>query len=270
MSAQIAGLEPATRVASRKLGPTSGRRSPLRQVPGRLGDEGVGDRVRHPATVAIRWSCAAGVDRLGTGAEPRHGALQAVVEEAAGALCRGQVPAGALEEVGAGVGDAGGLGARQRVAADEASVGTERGDDVALGRADVGDRGVRARAPRAPPRRAPAAARPAPRRRPPRRPRRPPRSSPWRCRRRRWRAPPRASPRRGRSRPPRRRGAPAPPARSSRRSARRRGRRSAASRASGPAAAEPLTRTLRRAGPGPRRRTGRAPGRCPPSRGRRR
>ena len=81
MSAQIAGLEPATRVASRKLGPTSGTRSPLGQVPGRLGDEGVGDRVRHAADRRHQVVVRRGVDRLGTGAEPGDGALQAVVEE---------------------------------------------------------------------------------------------------------------------------------------------------------------------------------------------
>ena len=91
-----------------------------------------------------------GVDRLRAGAEAGDGPLQAVVEDAAGALCRGQVPAGALEEVGAGVLDPGGLGPGQRVAADEALVVAERGDQLALGRADVGDDGRRGRWPPAP------------------------------------------------------------------------------------------------------------------------
>ena len=82
------------------------------------------------------------VDRLRAGAEAGDGPLQAVVEEAAGALGRRQVPARALEEVGAGVLDPGGLGPGQRVAADEALVVAQRGDHLALGRADVGDDGV--------------------------------------------------------------------------------------------------------------------------------
>ena len=145
MSAQIAGLEPATRVVSRKLGPTSGIRSesPLSAAAASAA-RALATTCGRWLTVAIRRSWRAGVDRLRAGAEAGDGALQAVVEDAAGALCRGQVPAGALEEVRAGVLDPGGLGAGQRVAADEALVAAERGDQLALGRADVGDHGLRA------------------------------------------------------------------------------------------------------------------------------
>jgi hypothetical protein len=63
-----------------------------------------------------------GVDCLRTGTEPGDRPLQAVVEDSAGVLCRRQVPAGALEEVGTGIGNPGGLGTGQRVSADEALV----------------------------------------------------------------------------------------------------------------------------------------------------
>jgi len=71
-------------------------------------------------------------------------ALEAVVQEAAGALGRRQVPARPLEQVGARVLYPGGLGAGQRVAADEA-LGvrpTHLRDQGALGGADVGDHGL--------------------------------------------------------------------------------------------------------------------------------
>ena len=146
-------------------------------------------------TVAIRRSWDVGVDRLRAGAEAGDGPLQAVVEQPAGALGRGQVPAGALEEVVAGVLDPGRLGPGQRVAADEALVVAERGDELALGRADVGDDASPARRRRAPRGPAPAGPRPAPRRRPRRRPRRPRRASRRRGRARRPRtARSRASP----------------------------------------------------------------------------
>ncbi len=108
----------------------------------RLGGERVGDHVRQVADRRHQAVVGGRVDRLRAGAERGDGALQAVVEQAAGALCRGQVPARALEEVGAGVLDAGGLGPGQRVAADEALVVAKRSDQLALGRADVGDDGV--------------------------------------------------------------------------------------------------------------------------------
>jgi hypothetical protein len=83
-----------------------------------------------------------GADRLRPRPEIGNDPLQGVVEEAARAFGRRQVPAGAVEEVGAGVADPGGLGAGERVAADEALVVAEGGDQVSLGRADVGDDGL--------------------------------------------------------------------------------------------------------------------------------
>ena len=96
MSPQIAGFAPATRVASRKLGPTSGRRSEslveLRVRPGRRG------RWRRTCgrwlTVAISRSCASALDRLRPGAELGDRALQAVVEDAAGAARSGSGTSG--------------------------------------------------------------------------------------------------------------------------------------------------------------------------------
>ena len=120
MSPQIAGFAPATRVVSRKLGPTSGRRSDSSdRRRGRLLDEHVGDHVRevahgrHQPVVGLR------VDRLRTRAEVRDRPLEAVVEDAARALGRRQVPAGALEQVVARVLDARALGSGDRMAADE-------------------------------------------------------------------------------------------------------------------------------------------------------
>ena len=226
MSAQIAGLEPATRVVSRKLGPTSGIRSESRL------SSAAASAASALATTCGRWlivasrrSWARGVDRLRAGAEAGDGALQAVVEQAAGALCRGQVPAGALEEVGAGVLDAGRLGPGQRVAADEALVVAERGDQLALGRADVGDHGLGAAGRQRLAAPGPAAPPPGRRRRRARPPRRPRRRSRRRDRGRRARPPARASPGCARSRPPRPRAAAARRARSSLRSGPPRGRR---------------------------------------------
>ena len=260
MSAQIAGLEPATRVVSRKLGPTSGSRSESRVSSAAASvTRALATHVREVADRRHQPVVGRGVDRLRAGAEAGDGALQAVVEEAAGALCRGQVPARALEEVLAGVLDPGGLGPGQRVAADEALVVAERRDQLALGRADVGDDGLRAA--RRQRRRAPAPAAPRPGRR---RRRRRPRRRPRRASRRRGRArrappPAPASPGCARSRPPRRRAAAARRARSSRRSGRPRGRRSAGAGA-----------LLNCAGPRSPRRSARGRRRCRPSRDRRR
>ena len=64
--------------------------------------------------------------------------MEALVEHSARARARSQVPRGALEEVRAGVLDAGGLRARDRMAADEALV-LDMGGNAALRGADVGD-----------------------------------------------------------------------------------------------------------------------------------
>ena len=71
MPAQIAGLAPATRVASRKLGPTAGSRSPRSSAAGGLGDEHVGEHVRQVAeTAAIMRSCVAGSIACGRAPSP--------------------------------------------------------------------------------------------------------------------------------------------------------------------------------------------------------
>ena len=108
--------------------------------PRRLADEHVGDHVRQMADRGHQSVVSLGVDRLDLRAQAGDRALQPVVEHPAGALgLRRQVPAGTLEEVLARVLHPRGLGARKRVAADEALIGAERRDYVALGRADVGD-----------------------------------------------------------------------------------------------------------------------------------
>ena len=83
MSPQIAGFAPATRVVSRKLGPTSGRRSDS-SASGRcrLLDEHVGDHVRQVADGRHQAIVALGVDRLRPGAEVGDRALEPVVQHA--------------------------------------------------------------------------------------------------------------------------------------------------------------------------------------------
>ena len=85
-----------------------------------------------------------GVERRRVRPEVDQHAVQALVEDPAGPRRRRQVPGGALEQVGARVLDPGGLGAGQRVAADEPRV-VHRRDHRPLGRADVGDHAFLAR-----------------------------------------------------------------------------------------------------------------------------
>ena len=144
----IAGedVAPDSRVGARDPGRVAKARADLGHplgVPGqlrrRLGDEDVGDDVGKVADGRHHPVVGLGADRLRPGTEVGDDPLQRVVEDPARALGRGQVPARPVEEVGAGVLDPGGLGPGQRVAADESLVLAERGDEVALGRADVGD-----------------------------------------------------------------------------------------------------------------------------------
>ena len=129
MSVQMALLAPATRVASRKLGPTAGRLlGALAERSGGLADEHVGEHVRQVRDARHEPVVGVGVDGGGTRAEATEQAVQTLVEHAGGAAFGGgEIPGGAVEQVLAGVLDAGGLGAGQRMPADEALVA---GDDV--------------------------------------------------------------------------------------------------------------------------------------------
>ncbi len=82
------------------------------------------------------------VERDRPGADVDHEAVEPLVQEAPGVRERREVPNGALEEVGARVLDAGRLGARDRVPADEARV-VDGAQQLALGRAHVGHERVR-------------------------------------------------------------------------------------------------------------------------------
>jgi hypothetical protein len=84
------------------------------------------------------------LDRRGPRAQARDEAVQALVGRAVRGLRGRQVPRGVGEEIGAGVLDARGLRARQRMAADEARV-VDGVDDAALDRADVADDALLAR-----------------------------------------------------------------------------------------------------------------------------
>ena len=126
-------------------------------------------------TAAIRRSCVSASIAAGRAPSVGEQPVQALVEHALGARGRRQVPGRAVEQVGPRVLDPGRLGARERVPADEARV-VDRRDQLALGRADVGDHAVRRARRPAPRATAPAARRPARRRTRPRR-RRAPRPS---------------------------------------------------------------------------------------------
>ena len=262
MSVQIELLAPATRVASRKLGPTAGtlvaRLAP--EQAGGLRDEQVGEHVRQMRDARHqRGRGCRRRSRAGLRAEARQQAVQALVQHARGAAAgRGQVPDGALEQVRACVRRRPArLGAGERVAADEALVGARLGDR-ALGGADVADdaagarRGAAPRATVSPS--APTGAATNTTSAPSHRAGHVRRRGVDRAELQRAGAHARG---RGRSRKPRRPPARAPPGRSSRRSARRRGRRPskrslapASSRTPGPGpsdGAERLPRQRRRA-----------------------
>ncbi len=142
MSRHSAGLAPATRVASRKLGPVAaaarprGRRAAwatrtLATTCGRCDDGG-----HHPVV-------GVGVDRGGLRAEAgRRSRCRRSSSDARRRRRRRQVPGGAVEEVLAGVRDAGRLAPASGwppTKRSSPSAATTR----ALGRADVGDDGSR-------------------------------------------------------------------------------------------------------------------------------
>ena len=128
MSVQMRLEAPATRVASRKLGPVAGRRSPPNptQRPRRLADQHVGEHVRQVRHGGQDRVVDLGLDRHRPGAQAAQQAVQALVEDPRGRRGRGQIPGGALEQVGAGVLDAGGLRPGERVAAHESRVAQPR------------------------------------------------------------------------------------------------------------------------------------------------
>ena len=120
------GLAPATRVASRKLGPSAAIASPP-SARAAWATSDVGDDVRQVRDRGHEAVVVGGVDR---GRAARRGRRRSGAGARAGcprsSARRREVPGGAVEEVGAGVLDARGLGARQRVAADEALVAVAR------------------------------------------------------------------------------------------------------------------------------------------------
>ena len=144
MSPQIAVDAPATRVASRKLGPVAGSlsRSSL-SARAAWATSTLASTCGRWETAAISRSWVVGVERLRPRAELDEQAVQALVEDAGRPRRRRQVPRRAVEQLGAGVLDARRLGAGERMAADEARVG-DGGDDRPLGRADVGHDAARA------------------------------------------------------------------------------------------------------------------------------
>ena len=103
-----------------------------------LSDQHVRHDVRKVADCREQAVVGVGVERKRARAERQEQAVEALVEDAARARARGQVPGGAQEEVGAGVLDAGRLGPCYRMAADEPLVG-DVGDDRTLRGAHIGD-----------------------------------------------------------------------------------------------------------------------------------
>ena len=138
------GAAPATRVASRKLGPVAGIRSPP-SAPAACATRTFASTCGRCETAAIVRSWSAGSTTSGRAPMPGQEAVHALQQHAARRRLRRQVPGRAVEEVLARVVDACDLGAGQRVAADEALVGARGLDDLALRRADVGHRAARRR-----------------------------------------------------------------------------------------------------------------------------
>ena len=138
------GARDARRVAEAR----PGRRQPLAaQRPRRLADEDVGEHVRQVRDGGHQAVVRLGVDDRRARAEAGDRPVQALEQHPRARRGRRQVPGLVVEEVLAGVLDAGRLAAGQRMAADEALV-VAPGDDRALRRADVGHHaGVRRRRP---------------------------------------------------------------------------------------------------------------------------
>ena len=145
MSVQIALGAPATRVASRKLGPAAGSRSPpASSASAACATSTFASTWGRCETVARIVSWVSGSIAAGRAPSADEQPVEPLVQDARGRRRRRQVPGRALEQIGAGVLDPRALGARQRMPADEPGV-PMGGDDLALGRADVGDDAVRRR-----------------------------------------------------------------------------------------------------------------------------
>ena len=120
MSVQIALVAPATRVASRKLGPVAGSRSPPAPIAAAAcATSTLAKHVRQVRDEREHRSWVVGVDRRRPRAERDQQPVEALVE-----LARRSAPSvsgtrSRLKQVGAGVRDPGRLGAGQRMAADE-------------------------------------------------------------------------------------------------------------------------------------------------------
>ena len=127
MSVQIALGAPATRVASRKLGPVAGSRSPpAASVRAAWETSTLASTCGRCETVARIVSWVSGSIAVGGAPRPCSEPVQPLVEDPRGRRGRRQVPGRAVEQVGARVLDAGRLGAGERVAADESRVARAR------------------------------------------------------------------------------------------------------------------------------------------------
>ena len=172
MSVQIALGAPATRVASRKLGPVAGNRSrPASSASAASETSTFASTCGRCETVARIVSCVSGSIAAGRAPRPTSRRCRRSYSIAGGDRGRSQVPGRAVEQVGTGMIDPGVLRAGERVPADEPRLRVRR-DDRPLGRADVGHDTVRRGGSRAPRRQPRAAAGPEPRRTRPRRRRR--------------------------------------------------------------------------------------------------
>ena len=171
MSVQIPLGAPATRVASRKLGPVAGSRSPPASSASAAWETSTfASTWGRWETVARIASCVWGSIATGLALSPCRQPVQPLVEDARGRWARRQVPGRALEKIRPRVFGAGVLGPRQRMAADEPRV-VVRGDDRPLRRADVGHDAVARRGRERLADGSPEARQPAPPRTLPRRPR---------------------------------------------------------------------------------------------------
>ncbi len=133
---------PATRVASRRLGPVaSSCCSPDRTAAAARRGEYVGEHVGQVGDRGKDGVVGVGVDRDRASPEPVQQVVQPFVQHARGGLRWRQVPGGAVKEVRSRVLDPGALCAGQGMSSHEPGVGV-RGHDGALGRSHVADHAI--------------------------------------------------------------------------------------------------------------------------------